>query len=431
MNDDWKGTDQSSSMPNPGGGEEDSERQRARSTNARIEHNQNNVDQSYLRGNQDGLNLISSLAYQLNNNNNSYDGSQQFMFHHNNFPPQSTATSAPASYERMDESSRERRLAQNRRTAQARRDRNKAYLETLQQTHNDLLHYNKILLEDNAALKIHHANLLAQVNDVMEATNKNANPNATDAMNLQQQENQTLNSLSLLLQNLNDHQSSSQIDLAAIQSSFANNNANDQDSQLQQQLQNQMTGTTETNRGEQTITNLLQNFTHANAMTNQVPIIPRQSDETNQRQVGGESHMSNYAVQQQQPGTAALGSTFDEYMQATSILSRLHYQQQQLQHHNNYSISSTNQLHQLQVGQSPWVQNLAHPSAAASAATYASESSSSALRRIQNQDQIIQNQSNSNMNSETSSNSNNAANPLSLFLSGNLPHSPTERQKKE
>ncbi len=415
------GTDQSSSMPtNPRGGEEDSERQPARSTNARIEHIQHNLDQSYLRGNQDGLNLISSLAYQLNNNNNmhAHGDSQQFMFHHSNVPSQSTATPAPASLGRMDKSIRERRLAQNRRTAQARRDRNKAYLETLQQTHNDLLHYNKILLEDSAALKTHHANLLAQVNDVMGATKKNANPNATGAMDLQQQENQTLNQISMLLQNLNNHQSSSQIDLAATLPSC------DQDSQLQQQLQSQIISTTEMNRGEQTRTNLPQNFTHANDMINQVPIRPLQSDRTNHRQAGGQSYMSNYAVQQQQPDTATpQGSTLDEFMQATSIL--LNYQQQQLQRHNNYSISSTNQLHQLQVGQSPWVQNMAHPSASVTT----SESSPSELRG--NQDQMTQNQINGNMNSVTSSNSNNAANILSSFLSGNLPPTPTKRQMKE
>jgi hypothetical protein len=437
-NDEVTGTDQSSSMPNSRGGEEDMERQAvaATSTNERVEHIQNNVDHSYPQVNQDGLNLISSLVYQQNNNNNNnnmHGDSQQFLFHHDVFPSQLTTTSAPASNERMDESARERRLAQNRRTAQARRDRNKAYLETLQQTHNDLLQYNKILLEDNAALKIHHANLLTQVNDII-ATKMIADPNATGGMNLQQQENQTLNPLSLLLQNLNNNQSSSQIDLATVLSSFASNNSNDQDSQLHQQLQNQMTSTTETNRGDQTRNNLPQNFLLGNAMINQVPTIPLQSDQTNQRLVGGESNRSNYAALHQQPDTATPGSMFDDYVQATSILSRLHHQQQQLQRQHNASISSMNQLHQLQVGESPWVQNLVQSSAAAiaaSAATSTSESSSSALRATQNQDQIIQNQSNNNMTSETSLNSNNAANPLSLFLSGNLPRSPTKRQKKE
>ena len=67
----------------------------------------------------------------------------------------------------------QRRLAQNRRTAQVRRDRKKQNLDLLQDQNNALLFRNKVLKEENEILKRNHGGLLSLLNNLQKPPTPN------------------------------------------------------------------------------------------------------------------------------------------------------------------------------------------------------------------------------------------------------------------
>ena len=91
-----------------------------------------------------------------------------------------------------DSEGRQRRLAQNRKTAQIRCNRNLHYLDSLQIRNTELMFENKELIAKRTMLKKHHANLTSILKDTKKLVQHPAHPPRQQQERQQQRQYQQL-----------------------------------------------------------------------------------------------------------------------------------------------------------------------------------------------------------------------------------------------